>query len=577
MGIDFIEKSLNIDERPITSIWLSRKLMISSNTASEFMLNFYNKYKDKESINKNILIKYIICGKQKFQDIKNERHADILIKIVNKDELDETIKNIFSDIISCQIYSMQLNNNNNNVSISNIIDLCKIPNWNYTDDNMIKCGILRTNTNGVLKNVIEDVDQQDEKDEGIKSRNRATTEPVKPIKSIKKEETNRPVYVSRKASSNPIVKPDIKKPVYVSRKRQNEEDKPMSVKKSKTSIKQQKQIQEEEDKKEEEKKELEKMLEDDDNDNFSDGVVADVENEDIQPSKKYEHDDIDVADPEDSVEIIDSNNVTKSNSKPLEKDIEDIFSDDDDEFLNKELNKNESKDESKKSIEIKPDVETYVDSDGYVVRKVNRVPSKPISSTSNRNFTIETNSSKDKSSTTSKKQKEFTGARSNEDHIEHGTLVHNDHNDQIHYSENDETDEYSAMTFEGTNKSYITNGSFKDSGRNYNLEKRCKYHTELIVCPKFNEHGFKDSIALIPKLRGSHNFMEWFNKIQNMVGDNFNMNDILKEALVYLNSKSSYIKQEGCPKYDSNINQIMKSSIPETMIRKIILADMIRF
>lgn len=408
MGIDFIEKSLNIDERPITSIWLSRKLMISSNTASEFMLNFYNKNKDKESINKNILIKYIICGKQKFQDIKNERHADILIKIVNKDELDETIKNIFSDIISCQIYSMQLNNNNNNVSISNIIDLCKIPNWNYTDDNMIKCGILRTNTNGVLKNVIEDVDQQDEKDEGIKSRNRATTEPVKPIKSIKKEETNRPVYVSRKASSNPIVKPDIKKPVYVSRKRQNEEDKPMSVKKSKTSIKQQKQIQEEEDKKEEEKKELEKMLEDDDNDNFSDGVVADVENEDIQPSKKYEHDDIDVADPEDSVEIIDSNNVTKSNSKPLEKDIEDIFSDDDDEFLNKELNKNESKDESKneskKSIEIKPDVETYVDSDGYVVRKVNRVPSKPISSTSNRNFTIETNSSKDKSSTTSKKQ-----------------------------------------------------------------------------------------------------------------------------------------------------------------------------
>lgn len=67
--------------------------------------------------------------------------------------------------------------------------------------------------------------------------------------------------------------------------------------------------------------------------------------------------------------------------------------------------------------------------------------------------------------------------------------------------------------------------------------------------------------------------MEWFNKIQNMVGDNFNMNDILKEALVYLNSKSSYIKQEGCPKYDSNINQIMKSSIPETMIRKIILAE----
>lgn len=46
-------------------------------------------------------------------------------------------------------------------------------------------------------------------------------------------------------------------------------------------------------------------------------------------------------------------------------------------------------------------------------------------------------------------QEEFTDARSNEDHIEHGTLVHNDHNDQIHYSENDETNEYSAMTFEG--------------------------------------------------------------------------------------------------------------------------------
>ncbi|KAG0686321.1 hypothetical protein C6P40_004482, partial [Pichia californica] len=46
-------------------------------------------------------------------------------------------------------------------------------------------------------------------------------------------------------------------------------------------------------------------------------------------------------------------------------------------------------------------------------------------------------------------QEEFTDARSNEDHIEHGTLVHNKHNDQIHYSENDETNEYSAMTFEG--------------------------------------------------------------------------------------------------------------------------------
>lgn len=405
--VEFLETYLGLEKKPITTIFLSRKYLIPTSKASECILEFYNKNKESETF-KNLLLKYSICGKQRCFDkkddnkIKNERHADILIKIVDRNELDETIKNVYSDVISCQVYSIQLKNNE--ISLSNIIDICSTSEWKYSDENMIKCGILRTKSNGIKK----DIEVEEGKEET--SMPRSKTEPKPSIStSFKKsntqdsQEKSRPVYVSRKATTN--TPQETKKPAYVSRKRQNTCSQVDSVAEKKKNSKKVKTDTDEKKKKhEEEKKELERMLvedgfsDDDFDDNIMENNIDDHDDKDSNEITEYKYDDIDLAEPEDKQnentekEDISKEDKNKSNSQNIEQ----IFSDDD--------AVNEVFKENGKPVEEKPDIETYVDGDGYVVRKVNRVTPKSSSTQTKRNFTIDTDTLKNKHNNNAKKQ-----------------------------------------------------------------------------------------------------------------------------------------------------------------------------
>lgn len=403
--IEFLETYVGLEKKPVTSIFLSRKYMIPTSEASQCILEFYNKNKDNDTF-KNLSIKYSICGKQKCFDkkndnkIKNERHADILVKIVDKNELDETIKNVYSDIVSCQVYSIQFKNNEN--SLSNIIDICSIPEWEYNDENMIKCGILRTKSNGIRK----DIEIKEEKEEPPLRRSKTEPKTIKSIDSKKSnaedsQEKNRPVYVSRKATTNNTTQ-ETKKPAYVSRKRQNTSSQIESTIENKNSKKAKTVIDEKRKKHEEEKKELERMLAEDgfSDDDFDDNFMENNDNNnnnnrDSEGITEYKYDDIDLAEPEDDQnENAKKEKNSKQDKKKLDsQNLEQIFSDDDD-AVKEVIEKTEN------PAEEKPDVETYVDGDGYVVRKVNRVTSKPQSSTqTKRNFTIDTDVLKNSNNT----------------------------------------------------------------------------------------------------------------------------------------------------------------------------------
>ncbi|GAV30253.1 hypothetical protein PMKS-003763 [Pichia membranifaciens] len=421
--IDYLANRLGISKKPVTARLLSREWMVPAKEASEIMHHFYTSHQT-DSVFKDLSVKYSVCGTQKpvkktDNEEKCERHADVLVRIVDKDDLNDCIEKLFASVASCQIYSMHLQSA---VSLTNIIDICTTSDWSYSDENMTKCGILQTTTNGIV--------EQSEKQSEDQPVRRAQTEPLKAQKPVHTEskiqlenktenkteakvedhEKRRPVYVSRKASSNPTpsasastkAAPEAKKPLYTSRKRNKEpsgvgskdESTTAASKRAKTSS------QAEKKKQEDERRELEKMLEDE----FSDDAFENVNQSDdasaAEKETEYKYDDIDIAEPEEE--------------KSKEETEESSVSDDkkEAETNHKAVGEDDIAEEpafvsANQPAEPQPDVETYVDADGYVVRKINRKTAKPAQSSTTpakSSYTIDTKSLKNKGGNSSRKQ-----------------------------------------------------------------------------------------------------------------------------------------------------------------------------
>lgn len=406
--MEFLATRLGIEKKPVTAKFLSREWTIPAKEASELMLQFHNSHKTDEAF-KGLSINYSVCGKQKCVKGADkpgicERPADILVKIVDQNDLEKTIEQLYANVVSCQVYSMHLQSS---VSLMNIIETCRLNEGVHSDEIMTKCGLLQTATNGVVEHHKEQYKEE-------QPSRRAQTEPLRPKKPVKTEhdveekETRRPVYVSRKANTNPTtsssakVSAEVKKPLYVSRKRQKESsdgtDKEKSNvashKKAKTTS------QTEKKKQDEERKELEKMFREDGFDDDDFGDLDQNEDEDsVEQEPGYKFDDIDLAE---SDEEKSKNEADQKLGLESEKEAEsnaDV------------LRTEESRDEDavatdSKGEEAKPEVETYVDADGYVVRKVNRKAAKPIQSSTpaKRSFAIDTKSSKGKNANNARKQ-----------------------------------------------------------------------------------------------------------------------------------------------------------------------------
>ena len=386
--------------------------------ASEIMHHFYTSHQT-DSAFKDLSVKYSVCGKQKpVQKTDNrekcERHADVLVRIVDKDDLNDCIEKLFASVASCQIYSMHLQSA---VSLTNIIDVCTTSEWSYSDENMTKCGILQTTTNGIV--------EQSEKQSEDQPVRRAQTEPLKAQKPVHTEskieignktenkteakaedhEKRRPVYVSRKASSNPTTSasastkatPEAKKPLYTSRKRNKEPSAVGSKDESTTAAsKRAKTSSQAEKKQEDERRELEKMLEDDFSDDTFDNVNQSDDASAAEKETEYKYDDIDIAEPEEekSKEETEESSVS-DDKKEAEKVREDNIAEE------------PASVSANQPADSQPDVETYVDADGYVVRKVNRKTAKPAQSSTTpakSSYTIDTKSLKNKGGNSARKQ-----------------------------------------------------------------------------------------------------------------------------------------------------------------------------
>lgn len=399
--MEYIGKRLVVEKKPVTAKFLSRTWKISSIKASEILDSFYNEHKNDEMFS-GINVKYSIVGKQKCVGVEN-RHADILVKIVDFSQLNDIINNEFSIVKSSLVYCIQPNPN---ITISNVVEICKIHDWAYNEENMLSCGLIQTETSGIvdlkLENEIKRQFHEDQKHVKIETQKLSVSKESTNKLQQKSEERQRPVYVSRKASSTPTsaTTSEPKKSLYTSRKL---EKRPIEQDTKKEPSKRSKTMSDtEQSKRDAEKRELEKMMEDgfSDDDDFNDGVIVSGETGNAkQPDDEYHFDDIDLAESDE-----------KTESPLLKKESENRTRNGDGKKRNvkSEIDSETSKDskdptqsETVPTEDNTPEVETYVDADGYVVRKVNR---KSAPAPTKRSFTIETKTTKQSSGNAGKKQ-----------------------------------------------------------------------------------------------------------------------------------------------------------------------------
>lgn len=319
----YITKRL-ADELPVTTQHISRKYFVPVQEASDALREYATR-------NSNVCVKYSLCGIEK---AGNGRRADILINIVSGDEL-EKARGRFERVVSEQVFSVAIGH----AELSNIIEMSRVS-FTYSEDDMSKCRLIQTETSDYeISSTGAGVVQPEEK-VPIKR------ESDKPKEILKDKEPSRPVYTSRKAASTPVVN---KKPVYVSRKRKEDViDKETNVKRSKVDA-------EEEEKKKKQREELERMIADDDgfSDDDFDGVIVDGGKEE-ETAEIYTGDDIDVSPEEEEITVHSQDEVDKVKEEPAPPSTSNEYS------------------ESKIDAKEVPEVETYTDADGFIVRKVNR-------------------------------------------------------------------------------------------------------------------------------------------------------------------------------------------------------------
>lgn len=294
----YIRDRLIIDKKPITSSFLAQEQNISIKQASESLISFI----ENNNID-NIQQHFSITG--------YKSNNKIQIHITTKDQVDQICNQLKDTVV--MLYSLS----ENGLSLTNINSMCKVNKGVVLTKTYVET---KQERSAVRSSTAPQPIKKEVKKEPMKK------EPVKETSVKKVEETKRPVYVSRKASTIPA--PPAKRA-------KTESDK-------------------ERERKERERKELEEMLKDDvfsDDDEYG-GVVQDIKDKEVE--SKYVFDDIDVADEEQPKEV------TKETKKVEEPPKEPV----------KKL---------PPPADPTPAVETFVDADGYVVRKINK-PTKPDSS-----------------------------------------------------------------------------------------------------------------------------------------------------------------------------------------------------
>lgn len=196
---DFITCQLKMEKRPVTAVSLSRSLDISVSDAVNALESFFQTH-CKDQRYPGLHCKYSVCGLQ---------GDNMSVKIV--DGLDvNSAKSELSTVSQCQIFSVQLSKDLPLSSITLANESITKP---YTTENMVKWGLILTDTDGVSNGEI--------KIENTIAPEQISPEPVQRSKTseVKQEVESGSRYVSRKSSTLPAPAPAKPKTEYVSRKR----------------------------------------------------------------------------------------------------------------------------------------------------------------------------------------------------------------------------------------------------------------------------------------------------------------------------------------------------------------------
>ncbi|TID31173.1 hypothetical protein CANINC_000220 [Pichia inconspicua] len=334
MDFQDLSRRVLIDRLPVTVSYIAKMSKISISKAAEVLEEFYQRYKTE-----GLIAKYSSC--QKGNSADNTRPADLLIKIGNNGD---------------RIFSVQTDNS----SLTNVLEMCK---KRWDPETLTACGMIQTLTYEPKAVLSETVDIEKPTKQPLKVEPKKSS--VRTDVTTTADVTNRPVYTSRKAASAPSATASTK-PVYTSRKRgleksQQKEDvkrKQEVTKRAKTEPSQTV------------SKELQELMEDDFTDDDDDVAMEGGQDE-------YKYDDIDVSAP-DVTEHVENDIIEEENNEhpnPIEK------------ITRKDTRPVAT--QTPKQEEI-PEVETHVDSEGYIVTKVNRKPPQSSLQPNKQKYNIDT-------------------------------------------------------------------------------------------------------------------------------------------------------------------------------------------
>ncbi|ODV86129.1 hypothetical protein CANARDRAFT_27396 [[Candida] arabinofermentans NRRL YB-2248] len=368
-NFEIISKHVFLDKMPMTYKCLSRQLDITNTSSRQLLQEYYDQFKPERP---ELSSRFVITGKL---------GQDSLVKVALDTEV-ETIKQSFDSIYSCNIYSL---NCNDQLSFGNITAINKTLKSDYRVENCQRWGIIQCPTgSGETIHVtsqdtlaVEEVKKETPQPTSSRPSERSSvSEPIKPSKSVVAKESNTTLSSTKK--SNNAEKKKQQNTISFANSKRSKTEEPKSVeaenetKSQKTPVEPLKkkakvETEEEKTKRLQRQEELAKMFEDDEDFTFDESAPGTQKTEAAKP----ESIDVEMEDAPASPILI------EEEVEPAKSDLDDTPP------AEVEAPPAEPTNESQE------DTESYYDEDGYLVIKKKQAPPPVKKPAAPKKYTVE--------------------------------------------------------------------------------------------------------------------------------------------------------------------------------------------
>lgn len=203
--VDFISCQLRVERTPVTAVLLSRDQNITTIDAANCLEQFFQRYKDDPKY-PGLDSKYSVCG------LLGDK---MVVKIVDGQEM-EKVRGELSEVTKCQMFSIQMSKD---VPLSSITHVNASITKEYNTENMIKWGVLLTETDGAVSSSVKVAPAESSAPMPQPQVKPKVKQEEKPVMKSPVEVGSR--YVSRKSNASPVPVAPKPRAEYVSRKRKS--------------------------------------------------------------------------------------------------------------------------------------------------------------------------------------------------------------------------------------------------------------------------------------------------------------------------------------------------------------------